>query len=172
MNRINIIKGILLIIFTVVVFTAKSQHTETPLLEIDGKAYTIDEFNYIFNKNNSISKEPVSKDEYLNLFVNYKLKVTEAEAQEMDTMPNFKKELSYYRNELSKPYLMDKKATEDIAKEAYGRMLEDVDVSHILIRLPKNPFPEDTLKAYEKISKIREKIINGADFEAMAVEYS
>lgn len=172
MNHMNVIKGILFTIFVTITFTSKSQNIETPLLDINGKKYTIDEFNYIFNKNNSISKEPVSKDEYLNLFVNYKLKVTDAIAQGLDTMPNFNKELLYYRNELSKPYLMDKKATEEIAKEAYQRMLEDVDVSHILIRLPKNPFPEDTLKAYNKISEVREKIINGADFEAMAVEYS
>ncbi len=172
MNYISIIKGVLLIFFVSIVFTSEAQHTDTPLLEIDGKTCTLDEFNYIFDKNNSISKRPVSKKEYLNLFVNYKLKVTEARAQGLDTLPNFKKELTYYRDELSKPYLMDKKATEEIAKEAYQRMLTDVDVSHILIRLQKNPFPEDTLKAYKKISEIRERIINGADFEAMAVENS
>ncbi len=172
MNSINLLKGILLTLFVSIVFMSDAQNEETPLLEINGNPYTLDEFNYIFDKNNSISKEPVSKEEYLDLFVNYKLKVVEATAQGLDTLPNFKKELTYYRNELSKPYLMDKKATEEIAKEAYERMLEDVDVSHILIRMPKNPFPEDTLKAYNKISEVREKIINGADFEAMAVEYS
>ncbi len=172
MNQNNAIKGILLAFFVSIIFISEAQNEETPLLQINGNSYTIDEFNYIFDKNNSISKEPVSRKEYLDLFVNYKLKVNEAIAQGLDTMPNFKKELSYYRNELSKPYLMDKKATEGIAKEAYARMLEDVDVSHILIRLPKNPFPEDTLKAYKKISEVREKIINGADFETMAVKYS
>ena len=172
MNRINIFKIILLSCFAGIIFTSEAQNKNTPLLKINETQYSIDEFNYIFNKNNSISKEPVSKKEYLNLFVNYKLKVTEAVAQGLDTMPNFKKELSYYRNELSKPYLMDKKATEEIAKEAYERMLEDVDVSHILIRLPKNPFPADTLKAYKKIREIREKIVNGADFESLAIEYS
>ena len=172
MKRINIFKIILLSCFAGIIFTSEAQSPKTPLLEINGNSYSIDEFNYIFNKNNTISKNPISKKEYLNLFVNYKLKVIEAIAQGLDTMPNFKKELSYYRNELSKPYLMDKKATEEIAKEAYERMLEDVDVSHILIRLPKNPFPEDTLKAYKKISEIREKIIKGADFEALAIEHS
>ena len=172
MNRINIFKGILLAFFVSTIFITDAQNVEAPLVEINGNSYSLDEFNYIFNKNNSISKEPVSKEGYLDLFVNYKLKVTEAIAQGLDTMPNFKKEFSYYRNELSKPYLMDKKATEEIAKEAYGRMLIDVDASHILIRLPKNPFPKDTLKAYTKISEIRGKILSGTDFEAMAVKNS
>lgn len=152
--------------------TINAQEKETPLVEINGKDYSLEEFNYIFEKNNSISKEPLTKDEYLDLFVNYKLKVTEAVAQGMDTMPDFKKELQYYQNELAKPYLTDKKAVEEIAKEAYERMLEDVDVSHILIRVPKNPFPKDTLKAYNKIKEIRDKIVNGADFEQMALKYS
>ena len=172
MNNLNVFKVILFTLFVNTIFISKAQDTEIPLLKINDKSYSIDEFNYIFNKNNSISKEPVSKEEYLDLFVNYKLKVTEAIAQGFDTLPSFKKELSYYRNELSKPYLMDKKATEEIAKEAYSRMLEDVDASHILIRLPKNAYPKDTLKAFEKISEIREQIVNGADFEAMAIKYS
>ncbi len=153
-------------------FVLSAQKKETPLLEINGKTYSLEEFNYIYDKNNSISKEPLSKKEYLDLFVNYKLKVTEAEAQGLDTIPNFKKELKYYRNELAKPYITDKKVTEEIAKEAYDRMLKEVDVSHILIRLPKDPFPEDTLKAYNKIKEIRDKIIKGAGFEDMAVKFS
>jgi peptidyl-prolyl cis-trans isomerase SurA len=139
-------KLLILLLFTVS-HISNAQTTETPLLEINGKTYSLEEFNYIYNKNNPISKEPLSKKEYLDLFVNYKLKVTEAEAQGMDTMPDFKKELEYYRNELAKPYLYDKKATEEVAREAYDRMLEEVDVSHILIMIPKNPFPEETLKA-------------------------
>ena len=164
-------KLFILLLFTVS-YISNAQTTETPLLEINGKTYSLEEFNYIYKKNNSISKEPLSKKEYLDLFVNYKLKVTEAEAQGMDTMPDFKKELEYYRNELAKPYLNDKKATEAVAKEAYDRMLEEVDVSHILIMIPRNPFPEDTLKAYKKITDIRNEILNGADFEEIAFRNS
>ncbi len=172
MNNLNVLKIIFLTFFVNFIFISKAQNTETPLLIINDNSYSVEEFNYIYDKNNSISKEPVSNVEYIELFVNYKLKVTEAIAQGFDTLPNFKKELAYYCNELAKPYLMDKKATEDIAKEAYGRMLEDVDVSHILLRLPKNAYPGDTLKAFNKISEIRGKIIDGADFEQMAIKYS
>ena len=163
----------LIILFLISVsYISNAQNKETPLLEINGKTYSLEEFNFIYDKNNSISKEPLTKKEYLDLFVNYKLKVTEAMAQGMDTMPGFRKELEYYKDELAKPYLNDKKATEEVAREAYNRMLEEVDVSHILIMVPKNPFPEDTLKAYNKIKEIRDKIINGADFEEMAFRYS
>jgi len=161
----------LLILFLFSALT-KAQDKETTLLEINNTKYSLEEFNYIYDKNNSISKDPLPKEDYLDLFVNYKLKVTEAISMGLDTMPNFKKELRYYRNELAKPYLTDKKATEKVAKEAYERMLEEIDVSHILIRLPKDPFPGDTLKAYNKAKEIREKIIGGADFEEMATKFS
>jgi len=172
MKRYDLVKPILLFAFLINIIYTDAQKKETPLLEIGDKVYSLEEFNYIYEKNNPISKEPVSKKEYLDLFVNYKLKVTEAKEQGLDTLPSFKKELKYYRNELAKPYITDKKAEEKVAREAYERMQEDVDVSHILIRLPKNPYPEDTLKAYNKIKEIRDKIINGADFNEMAVKYS
>jgi len=165
-------KAIITMVILAVTSITNAQDKETPLVEIDGKKFSLEEFNYIYEKNNSISKEPLTKKEYLDLFVNYKLKVTEAVAQGMDTMSGFRKEIEYYKNELAKPYLTDKKAVEDIAREAYERMLEEVDVSHILIRLPKNPFPADTLQAYNKINEIRDKIINGADFGQMALMYS
>jgi peptidyl-prolyl cis-trans isomerase SurA len=142
------------------------------LLQIENKQYSIDEFNYIYNKNNSLSKDPVSKKEYIDLFVNYKLKVHAAIDQGYDTLPSFVKELNYYRNELAKPYLSDKKVSEELAQEAYNRLLEEVDASHILIRLPKDAYPSDTLTAYKKIEDIRHQAVNGADFGELAMQYS
>ncbi|TRX62512.1 peptidylprolyl isomerase [Carboxylicivirga sp. M1479] len=142
------------------------------ILSIENQQFSVDEFNYIFEKNNALTQEPVSKNEYVDLFVNYKLKVAEAMAQGYDTLSSFKQELNYYRDELAKPYLNDKKATEEVVEEAYQHMLYEIEASHILIKLPKSPSPKDTLEAYNKVAKIKSQLSKGKDFKQMAIEFS
>ncbi|WP_439183699.1 peptidylprolyl isomerase [Carboxylicivirga taeanensis] len=145
---------------------------KTPFLTIGDKQFTLEEFNYIYEKNNALTQQPVSKSEYIDLFVNYKLKVEEAIALGYDTLPSFQKELNYYRDELAKPYLNDKKAIDEVVTEAYEHMCQEVDASHILITLPPSPSPADTLKAYTKIAKVKQLLDEGADFKEMVRTYS
>ncbi|MBR8536277.1 peptidylprolyl isomerase [Carboxylicivirga sediminis] len=160
------------IILLSALFTQAAFAQDNTLLTIGDKQFSVDEFNYIYEKNNTLSQEPISKKEYIDLFVNYKLKVEEAIAQGYDTVPSFQKELQYYRDELAKPYLSDKKAIEGVVEEAYERMCYEVDASHILIKLPPSPTPEDTLKAYNKIMDVKQQLGKGADFEEMVLRYS
>ncbi len=163
-----------LFLFIASLFVINSIYSQTPhtLLVIGDQNYSVEEFDFIYNKNNSYSQEPKSKKDYIDLFVNYKLKVLEAIDQGFDTLPSFKKEFNYYKEELAKPYLSDKSVTENLKKEAYNRLTNEVNASHILIRLPKSPTPDDTLKAYNKIKSIIEKYNNGEDFNDLAQQYS
>ncbi len=163
-----------LFLFIASLFVINSIYSQDPhtLVVIGDKNYSVEEFDFIYNKNNSYSQEPKSKKEYIDLFVNYKLKVLEAIDQGFDTLPSFKKEFNYYKEELAKPYLSDKSVTENLKKEAYHRLTNEVNASHILIRLPKSPTPDDTLKAYNKIKSIVEKYKNGEDFNDLAQQYS
>lgn len=142
------------------------------LLTVGDHHYSIDEFNYIYNKNHSITQNPLNKEEYVPLFVNYKLKVLEAIEQGYDTMPAFKKELNYYRDELSKPYLTDQKATEDVIEEAYNHLSYEINAYHILIKLPQDASPADTAAAYNKLMEIKPQITDLASFEKKAREIS
>ncbi len=171
MNIRNIYQCVGLIAFILLNIQPSSAQDNT-LLTIGEQKYSVEEFNYIFNKNNSLSQNPLSRTEYVPLFVNYKLKVLEAIDQGYDTIPSFKRELNYYRNELSKPYLTDKKATEAVLTEAYEHMSYEVDASHILIKLPQSPTPDDTVKAYNKISEIKLLISDEDSFEKVAKEKS
>jgi peptidyl-prolyl cis-trans isomerase SurA len=139
------------------------------LLTIDNKPFMLSEFERIYHKNNSIQGyEKKSADEYLDLFINYKLKVLEAESLGYDTMQSFIKELNSYREQLAKPYLQDRQLIDKLVDEAYYRTINEVNASHILIRLPSNPSTEDTLNAYNRIMEIRKRIIDGEDFEKIA----
>ncbi len=145
------------------------------LMKIGDNLIFPDEFLNIYNKNRTDADTVLKADEideYINLFINFKLKVIEAESLGMDTLTSFKKELAGYRNQLSKSYLNDTKVTEELLKEAYERLKYEINASHILITLDPSATPEDTLKAYNKINSIRKEFYNGASFEDLAVKYS
>ena len=144
------------------------------ILEIDNQTVNKIEFEQIYWKN---KKEKIATkedlDEYIQLFINFKLKVIAAEDLGLDTTKKFIDELSGYRVQLEKPYLIDTSINEDLINEAYYRTINEVNASHIMTKLGPNPSSEDTLKAFNKIKDIRNKIISGkVGFEEAAEELS
>jgi len=160
---------IILFILPVALF---AQNSDPVLMSINGKPVLKSEFEYIYNKNNSNnSLDKKTLEEYVDLFVNFKLKVEEAKSQGLDTTKSFINELAGYRSQLTKPYLTDSKVEEGVLKEAYNRMKEDVEVSHILVRIPQNASPVDTLTAWNKIKTIEKRLLK-EDFAKVAQETS
>ena len=164
----------LLLVFTFV-FSASAFCQNKVILTIDGNPVSVEEFERLYKKNNqnlleeSEQKNPV---EYMELFVNYKLKVHEAEQLGLDTIDSFVRELKSYRDELAKPYLTDVQFSDIMVQEAYARMKNEVKASHILLRLNENASPADTLTTYNKILSIRNRILAGENFENVAFEVS
>ena len=140
------------------------------LLTIDDKEIIKEEFQRIYDKNktNLSTGEVTSVDEYLDLFINFKLKVCEAERLGLDTTRSFINEFEGYKKQLARPYLVDNIANEKVIQEAHERMQYEVRASHILIKLPYDAFPEDTLVAYKKAMDIRRRILKGELFESVA----
>ena len=142
--------------------TKQTKGNDDPvLLTVAGEKITKSEFLTVYNKNN-MKKDVIDKkslEEYLDLYINFKLKVKEAEALGMDTASSFKTELAGYRKQLAQPYLMDKEVNDKLLQEAYSRMQWDIRASHILVKVGPNALPSDTLKAYKKIMDIRDSIV-------------
>ena len=164
-------KNIFLVICSIVLlFNIKVIAQTETLMTIDNNKVSKYEFSRIYEKNktNLSTGEVTSLNDYLELFINFKLKVYEAEKVGLDTMSGFVKEFEGYKKQLAKPYLLDGKVNEQIIKEAYDRMQLEVRASHILIKLSGNAFPKDTLKAYNKALEIKRRILNGEDFEVVA----
>ena len=155
---------------TAITFNSFSQNSDRTLLTVDEEKVSVDDFLSIYNKNRQVGEEldPKTLDEYLELFINFKLKVKEAESLGMDTVPSFVKELSGYRKQLANPYLVDNEAGENLVKEAYERLKTEIRASHILISVAEDASPSDTLKAYKKTQNIRQEIIDGANFAEIA----
>jgi peptidyl-prolyl cis-trans isomerase SurA len=133
-----------------------------------------DEFLRQLNKNRKDKTKPTETEirEYLDLYVNFKLKVKEAVSMSLDTNPTFRSELAGYRKQLAAPYLNDKKVTEGLMQEAFERMKMEVNASHILINVSANASPKDTLAAYNKIVDIRRRALKGESFDSLAAKFS
>jgi peptidyl-prolyl cis-trans isomerase SurA len=162
-------KSLLLILFAAVVLGGLIAQDATVLMTIGDEKVSLEEFERIYLKNNnSTSFNQQSPEEYLELFINFKLKVKEAETLGMDTTARFMNELEGYRKQLAKPYLVDEEDKEEMMREAWEWSKYDIKASHILIRLPDSPIPEDTMAAYKKMVEIRERILGGESFETVA----
>lgn len=172
MNRIKFSTALVLAFY---ITGANAQTGDDPvLMKIAGKPVTVSEFQSIYKKNNPSAEgstaEHKSVDEYVSLFVNFKLKVKEAEESGLDTSKQFRDELTGYRKQLTQPYLIDKNLNDGLIREAFDRMQSDVKASHILVKLSPEASPKDTLLAYNKIMKIRKRVTGGENFEKVLSE--
>ena len=149
-----------------------AQPSDPTLMNINGKDIPISEFEYIYNKNNSNNVlDKKTLDEYVDLFVNFKMKVQEAIVQGLDTTQSFNSELSLYRNQLAEQYLTDNDMNSALLKEAYDRKKEEVEVSHILVKIADTGTAADTLAAYNKALGICKRALK-EDFTKLAKEVS
>ncbi len=156
------------------VIQAQGKLDKKVLMTIADEEVTVKEFMDVYGKNN-VNNEVIDKkslEEYLDLYINFKLKVKEAESLKMDTAKAFIEELEGYRQQLAKPYFTNDEVSEALLLEAYQRKMQDVRASHILLRLDKNALPEDTLKVYKKAIELRNRILAGEDFAEVAIEAS
>lgn len=154
---------------------SSSSSNSSAVVTINSHPTSIEDFKYIYNKNNASSEDAYSKESlenYMDMYVKFKLKVEEAKSLGIDTTSDFKGELAGYRKQLAAPYLNEKKVTDSLIKEAYQRMKEEVRASHILILCDKDASPKDTLTAYNKIKLIRDRATKGEDFGKLAYEFS
>ncbi len=140
------------------------------LMTVNGKDVTLSEFEYLYKKNSSQQVEKESLDKYVERFVNYKLKVADAEAAGIDTTAAFKSELEGYRYDLVKPFLTDTTVTERLAREAYDRMLKNVNVTHLMIKLGATE--AQTQEQIVRMDSIRNRILAGESMNDLADKFS
>jgi len=157
------------IVFSGILFAQKND----PVLMTVGKSNVqLSEFEYLYNKNNAgdvADKKTLS--EYVQMFEVFKLKVEDAKTQGLDTTASFRTEFGQYRNQLAQQYLTDEAAQKAVQLQAYNYMKEDLDVSHILISLPPQATPADTLTAYKKALAAREAL-KTEPFDTVAMRFS
>ncbi|MCQ2344198.1 MAG: peptidylprolyl isomerase [Paludibacteraceae bacterium] len=150
-------KTILALALTLALVVDCQAQKDFEVLRIDGKPIMNSEYQYVMNKNmvaGEMATDSASQQKYLDMFINFKLKVIEAEAQGYDTMKAFVKEFSTYRTQLSLPYLTDDSVNKRLFEEAYEHMKQDCEVSHVLLRIENG----DTATAYKKALAVKQRL--------------
>lgn len=159
---------------------AHAQSNDPVLLTVNGKPITRGEFEYSFNKNSNVegAVEKKTVDEYVDMFVNYKLKVAAAEAARMDTLSSFQKEFRQYRDMQLTPYMVDQAFIDSVALSVYQRTADQLKgkdmlrVAHILVMLKQTATDEEKAAAKAKADSLLAQVQSGADFSALAKQYS
>ena len=157
-------------LFAAVFTAAPLRAQDAAVLTVGEESVSLADFEHIFLKNNrdSVITE-AALDEYMELFINFKLKVQAAEALGMDTVETFQKELAGYRTQLARPYLTNNELLDELVRQAWERKQEEVRARHILVSCSAQANPTDTLKAWKRANVMRTRILNGEDFEAVAL---
>lgn len=162
-------------LFFLISFASNAQtNTKEVLFTVNEKPYYTDEFSRIYKKNLDLVKDDSQKDlnQYLELFVGYKLKVNKAYKLGLQNGTQYQNELKSYRTQLAKNYFNDTKITQELLEEGYSRLQKEIRASHILILVDENASAEDTLKAYKKMEDISKRAIAGENFDDLAVQFS
>jgi len=151
----------------------------TVLATIDGKSISRDEFMYAYQKNKALSgQKSLTPQEYLNLYINYQLKVADALAKGLDTTKTFRREFQLYRDQqLSKklvnPSFIDSTARAIYQKEAQQLNGKDlIEVSHILLNVPSTATAAQRDKVAQRADSLYQAVLAGADFAELARRYS
>ena len=132
------------------------------LLTIDGKPVSDKEFVYIYEKNNQAGAiDPKTMEEYLDMFINFKLKVAEAESMGIDTTEAFKKELKGYRAQATPKYMQDEAAIDSLVEMSWRHMTKDRRAAHIAIQCPRNADLATEAEARAKIEEAYERVTVG-----------
>jgi peptidyl-prolyl cis-trans isomerase SurA len=165
------------LLFLTVISVINCSREKKTLAELGDEKVTLGEFEkqYLKTVNNLDSAKNKSieeKRQFLNLYINFRLKVKDARDRGLLNNPDLQKEISEYKRTYSPTYLVDKEIVEAEIKKLYERKKEEVRASHILINLAENPAPQDSIAAYQKADTIIQKLKDGADFGDVAVEYS
>lgn len=150
------------------------------LMTVNGKDITRAEFEYAYNKNNNVegAVEQKTIDEYVDMFINYKLKVAEAESQKLDTLKSFRDEFRTYRDMQLTPHLVDQQFIDSVARSLYDRQVQALDgkplldCSHILLVVKQTATDAEKKQTALRADSIYNALRAGADFEEIARNYS
>lgn len=143
---------------------------EPVIMIVNGEEIPVSEFEYLYHKNNQQQLSPQTIDEYIELFEIYKLKVADAKAAGIDTTESFKKEMAQYKRDLSAPFITDSVFINNLVEIAQKRSAEEVEANHIMFRKTRDAAKDKELR--ERLDSIRTVIVNGGDFEDLALRFS
>lgn len=155
--------------------SANSPSTEGPVVaRYADTAITLAELDSAFaesvgGRENAADSSLSAYRDFLDQYLNYRLKVYAAHDAGLDTLPSIQQDVQEYRQKLARPLVLRKEVYEPLARTQYERRQTAIDVSHILIRTSSN---EDTVSASRTARAIADSLDRGVPFDSLAYRNS
>ncbi len=160
-------------LFVLALLIASFSCSAQTLFTYGNRAVSQQEFLEAFLKNKPEGvNEREALNDYLDLFVRFKLKVKAAYDLKIDTLPNQKADLETYRRQIENVYLTDSTAFNKLIDEAYTRSLKDIRLSAIMLPLTSNGKDDSEMTVQKKAADIVQQIRSGKSFESLATAFS
>ena len=169
--------GILLVIAMLAFSASNCNKANKTLVDIGSDKITLGEFEKQYlktvgNIDSAKNKSIDEKKQFLNLYINFRLKVKDARERGLLNNPDIQKDVEEYKRNFAPTYLVDKEIVSTKVKDLYEKRKDEVRASHILINLPENATPQDSILAYQKADSVIAKLKDGQDFGEVALQYS
>ncbi len=157
----------------------QAQKNDPIIMTVAGVDVPRSEFEYSYNKNNTdgvIDKKTV--EEYVDLFVNYKMKVQAALDARIDTTTAFRTEFAQYRDQQIRPTFVTDDDMMAEAHKVYDQTVQNigpdglVSANHILILIPQKATEAQQQDAKRRIDSVYTALKAGANFEELAKQVS
>ena len=172
------IKSVFLLLI-LVVSSAYAAGDDPILMRVNGKEVRRSEFEYAFNKNNSnLSENGQTVEEYLPMYIDFKLKVAEAEAMKLDTMSSFRDEFRKDREQMAENYLIDSDYIDDEASRIYAKDSATIGkdgflkVAHITFQVKQKDSKSTVAQAKARIDSAKVMLAEGKSFEEVAAFFN
>ncbi len=140
-----------------------AQQDDTVVFSIDGVPVYKSEVEYAYKKGNANAETKQDFGDFVNSYINFKLNVTEAKAQQLDTTASYQRQLSSYRSQMAQQYMNNTDYEDEYIEKIYKRMKENVEINHVMFPFDNKEIvlPADTLRMYKKAMEARAKILKG-----------
>lgn len=169
--------GILLLIALMAFSAGNCNKANKTLVDIGKDKITLGEFEKQYlktvgNLDSAKNKSLEEKKQFLNLYINFRLKVQDARERGLLNNPEIQKDVEEYKRNFAPTYLIDKEIVSEKVKDLYDKRKDEVRASHILIALQENASPQDSILAYQRADTVIAKLEKGENFGDVAVQYS
>ena len=138
------------------------QAADPVAIKINGKPVLRSELEKAYKRSNQLRVEgKESLSDFVQSYIDFKMNVEEAKAQSLDTTGNYKRDLATARVEMARKYMQDTLYENTYIQKIYDRMLENVEVNHIVLPLEGElVYPADTVELYNKAVELRNRLVN------------
>lgn len=169
--------GILLVIAMLAFSASNCNKANKTLVDIGDDKITLGEFEKQYlktvgNIDTARNKSIDEKKQFLNLYINFRLKVKDARERGLLNNPDIQKDVEEYKRNFAPTYLVDKEIVKEKVEDLYEKRKDEVRASHILINLPENASPQDSIMAYQRADSVIARLEKGEDFGTVAEMYS